>query len=362
MTQLETPPGPRLKGPRRLRFILGGVTLALGLIGVGALLASANQEQHLQDSIASPSAGPASRQVADMSTETSTAPKPETVAESSHRMVRGDRPERARDGVTRFASAVTTRKILVPATERSESVRLADEPDTLGPIEEAKRAIASCRSRFEKVQDYTCVFFKRERLADGRMTSQHVMRMKGRTEPRSVYFKFLQPKAGREAIWVENQYDNKAIVHDVGFGKLLIGTLRLDPTSRMAMEDCRHPITDAGLGHLIEEIEARWEAELTPGESIVTIHRNAHVGDRACTLIESVHPKPNPDFLFHKVNVYIDQELNLPIRFEAYDWPSQPGGPPELVEEYTYTDLKLNSGLTDRDFDPGNRSYSFGRF
>ena len=66
--------------------------------------------------------------------------------------------------------------------------------------------------------------------------------------------------------------------------------------------------------------------------------------------------------MFHKVLLFIDREHGLPIRFEAYDWPRSPGAAPDLIEEYTYNDLKTNVGLTDRDFDPNNASYSFGRF
>jgi hypothetical protein len=79
-------------------------------------------------------------------------------------------------------------------------------------------------------------------------------------------------------------------------------------------------------------------------------------------MIETTHPERGGDFLFHKVRVYIDNELGLPIRFEAYDWPKHPGAEPELAEEYTYTNLKLNVGLKDMDFDVANGTYSFGRF
>jgi len=41
---------------------------------------------------------------------------------------------------------------------------------------------------------------------------------------------------------------------------------------------------------------------------------------------------------------------------------AHPGAAPELVEEYTYLDLRTDVGLTDRDFDPRNAAYSFGRF
>lgn len=364
-------PGPRLRNPRRASLIRVGAVLVVGLIGAGALLASGGPDRVLFYSTAAPPAdydGPAPQAVAEAPTPADTAevePAPVPTPKSPEprpASAWADRPARRADGPTRLASVVTTPRHTVPATEQARRLPAAKPEATLDPITEALRAIAACQERFDRLKDYTCTFFKRERLSDGRLTSQHVMQMKGRTEPRSVYFKFLQPKAGREAIWVEGRHGNKAIVHDVGLGKLLAGTLKLDPNSSMAMENCRHPITDAGLGHMIHEISSRWAAELKPGESVVTIHRNAHVGDRPCTLIESEHPKPHPSYLFHKVKVYIDQEYNLPIRFEAYDWPARPGAPAELVEEYSYVNLKLNTGLTDHDFDPNNRQYSFGRF
>jgi hypothetical protein len=228
------------------------------------------------------------------------------------------------------------------------------------PITQAKAIIAESRARYQQIHDYTCTFFKRERV-DGRMTPQFVMSMKFRAKPHSVYFKFVKPSAGREAIYIAGRNGGKALVHDVGIGKLLAGTLALDPRSRRAMEDNRHPITDAGLGHMIEELYSRWETEMKHGETLVAI-REVQVGARPCTMVESTHPVKGPNYLFHKVKVYIDHEHGMPIRFEAYDWPRRAGAQPELVEEYIYANLRLNPGLRESEFDPSNAQYSFGRF
>jgi hypothetical protein len=143
---------------------------------------------------------------------------------------------------------------------------------------------------------------------------------------------------------------------------VLAGTMNLDPLGSMAMEENRHPITEAGIGSLIETVRHRWDIELQRGESKVLFHPSARVGERACTMIETIHPARQENSMFHKVKLYIDEELGLPIRFEAYDWPRRPGLEPELVEEYTYANLRVNVGLHDRDFDPQNAQYSFGRF
>ena len=55
----------------------------------------------------------------------------------------------------------------------------------------------------------------------------------------------------------------------------------------------------------------------------------------------------------------MDDELQLPIRYASYDWPAAPGQEPPLLEEYTYLNMKVNVGLTDADFDRGNKDYGF---
>jgi hypothetical protein len=229
------------------------------------------------------------------------------------------------------------------------------------PIERAKRLMAGCQELFESVRDYTCTFHKRE-MVNGKLTGLHIMNMKVRNEPFSVYVKFQQPHQGREGIYVSGQNNGKVLVHDVGVAKVLAGTMKLDPRGGMAMEDNRHPVTEVGIGHLIETLVERWEEELVPGQVDVTIEENAKVQGRPCDLIVSTHAERKSGYAYHLVKVYIDHELGVPIRFEAYDWPKKPGGKPELVEEYTYLNLKLNAGLREGDFDPNNKHYSFGRF
>ncbi len=260
----------------------------------------------------------------------------------SHAMLNPDRSDRARS------------KALASEPTRADTV--ADEP-----VARALRTIKECQAEFETVADYTCKFYKRERIR-GRLTPLHVMEMKARTQPKSIYFKFEEPYKGREAIYVEGRNEGKVLAHDVGFTKFLAGTLELEPTSARAMAENRHPITDAGIGALIDIVSRRWTAELSPDESILVFDENMTIGPRRCLMVESIHPRRCDQFLFYKVRLFIDSELNLPIRFEGYDWPREEGGSPELVEEYSYIDLKLNVGLGDADFDSANRLYSFGRF
>jgi len=229
------------------------------------------------------------------------------------------------------------------------------------PIDRAIRTITECQTKFHSVSDYTCIFYKRERI-NRHLTPQFVMAMKERTKPKSIYFKFETPHRGREAIYVEGRNQGKILAHDVGITKFLAGTMELEPTCARAMEENRHPISEAGIGALIETVARRWISELSPDESVVSFDSEMMIGERPCLMIESIHPVPQPQFLFHKVRLFVDSELKLPIRFEAYDWPRHQGAIAELVEEYSYANLMLNVGLDDEDFDVANRQYSFGRF
>jgi hypothetical protein len=277
-------------------------------------------------------------------------------------------PTASHDGAdapkAKVASAPNDSKAAQRALDASSATRSVPSSTShleADPIARARYHIAECKAKYLTVQDYTCTFFKRERI-DGKLYTPHIMTMKARTKPASLYFKFIQPNAGREAIYVHGHHNNKIIAHDVGIGRVVTGTMHLDPKGDMAMEENRHPVSEAGLGNMIDLVKERWDTELHPGESVILFHPQAKVGDRACLMIESIHPKRSPDFLFYKVKLYIDKELNLPIRFEAYEWPKHPGAEPELIEEYTYMNLKLNVGLKDRDFDPKNSQYSYGRF
>ena len=229
------------------------------------------------------------------------------------------------------------------------------------PIARALASIDQCQLRYRNIRDYTCTFSKRERIK-GQLTPLYVLMMKVRTQPRSIYVKTRQPSPGREAIYVVGQNDGKVLAHDVGLNKLLAGTVRLEPTGGRAMADCRHPISEAGIGPLLDTLQTRWSSELDPSECVVAFRDAQLVGTRRCTMIEATHPHQQPEFLFYRVRLFIDDELGLPIHFEAYDWPGSPLAPAEMVEEYTYSDLRLNVGLSDLDFDVSNGNYAFGRF
>ena len=284
----------------------------------------------------------------------------------------GDQPADAPPA--RIASARSTETSTVDRSSPANALKpiannaAAHEPTAsdvgsteLHPTAKAKLAIAACKTKYASVKDYTCLFLKRERIR-GVLTTQHEMYMKTRSQPLSIYMKFRRPNKGREAIYVTGKNNGKIKAHDVGLGKVLAGTMDLDPKGSMAMEDNLHPINEAGIGSLIDTVAFHWNNELTPGETEIRFRDDIRIGHSLCGMIESTHPLKHPSYQFYRVRLYIDREHGLPIRFEAYDWPKVKGGEGELVKDYTYLDLKVNVGLTELDFDTRNKAYSFGRF
>jgi hypothetical protein len=219
----------------------------------------------------------------------------------------------------------------------------------------------------EDVRDYTATVIKRERIA-GKVGDPVYMQIKIRHEqkeqgrvvvPFSVYIRFLLPKSweGREAIWVEGRNGDQIIAHDRGILNLL--RLRVNPRGRLAMFGNRYPITEIGVLNLVEKLVERAQRERQSADGEVRYLEDAKVDGRPCTLIQVTHQERTPESDFYRARIFVDKQLNLPIRYAAWDWPADDGGPPQLLEEYTYRDVQINVGLTDQDFDPDNPAYDY---
>jgi len=175
-----------------------------------------------------------------------------------------------------------------------------------------------------------------------------------------AYFESPAEDRGQEVIYVEGRNDGKLLAHGVGL-KAIVGTIALDPLSPRAMAGSRYPITSIGMLNMTKAMRQMGELESQYGECDVRFLPGTKVNGRLCTCLQTSHPLPRREFKYHMARLFIDDELNLPIRFETYDWPAQPGGEPVLSGEYTFMNLKVNQGFTDLDFDIRNPAYNFKR-
>ena len=224
------------------------------------------------------------------------------------------------------------------------------------PLTPALRHARTCVENVQKLNGYECTFSKKEVV--GRQTVSQTIRMKVRHEPFSVYMHFDEPNAGREVIFVEGKNNNNLLVHEAGFASL-IGTLELAPNGSQAMAENRYPITKAGIQKMMEAVIEQWEAETKFGETEVKYFEDAKIGDMKCRVIESSHPQPRKQFMFHITRVWIDEMSGLPVRVQQLGFPAKSGTKPPVVEDYTFSDIKAEVRLSDRDFDTKNPSYNY---
>jgi len=210
-------------------------------------------------------------------------------------------------------------------------------------------------------QDYTATMQKQENVG-GEIQEAQVMEIKVRHQPFSVYIKFLMPQKvrGQQAIYVKGRNNDKLVAHGVGLQRAL-GTHKLDPTGIIAMAGNKYPITDMGILNLIDKLLEVGYRDAKYSECTVDYVEGVKLSGRECTVIQVVHPEPRPYFVFHIARIFVDKELNVPIRYESYDWPRKAGDTPKLLEVYTYQNLNINVGLTDADFDQTNPVYNFPR-
>jgi hypothetical protein len=241
----------------------------------------------------------------------------------------------------------------------STLIKTAPNEHPMSPV------LQSARDSFAKInayKDYTTVLIARERV-DGELKPVARMPLKIRHEPFSVYVSYQEPAKvkGQECIYVAGQNNGKLWAHTTGIKHRLLGTLSLDPTGTIAMNGNRHPVTEVGIRRLVERMIQEGEREANHKDCEITLLPEMVISGKSCQGVQIVHAGRHADFRYHKVRVYIDPEHQFPVRFESFDWPSAAGEEAPLLEEYTYTELKFNVGLTDEDFNIKNPAYAFGR-
>ncbi len=192
----------------------------------------------------------------------------------------------------------------------------------------------------EQVKDYTCTLVKREQV-DGQLSDTQFLFLKlrhGRESqgkaaiPFSVYLRFLAPAQlqGREVVYVEGRYNGKLIARRGGV-RMAYMTFGLDPKGELAMQDNRYPITEIGFKNLMKRLVEVATEDMQHDECDVKYYPGAKINGRTCTMAQVIHPVRRPHFRYHMARIFIDDELQLPIRYASYDWPETPGGQPRMT-------------------------------
>ena len=233
------------------------------------------------------------------------------------------------------------------------------------PLRPVLRTAIDCYSHIRNnVDDYTCIMVRRERI-NGRLGPHEFIYAKVRHRrvegertvvPFSVYMKFLKPRAvvDREVLYVEGKNDGEMFARRGGT-RFAFVTTRLDPLGNLAMRGNRHPVTEFGIENLLDQLIVSARRDLAHDCSVEYL-QGAKINGRPALGIVVTQLDRDHEPEYYQTRIFVDRESNLPIHYEGYDWPKD-GKSPQLLEQYTYTNVQTNVGLNDVDFSEDNPQY-----
>jgi hypothetical protein len=205
------------------------------------------------------------------------------------------------------------------------------------------------------MDSYIARFRRREQIR-GKDRPEELMLLKFRKEPWSVFFKFLGTEGhGREVVYVRGRYGNQ--IHTLlaaGDSPLMPAGKRmaLAPDSILVRSACRHSITDAGIGDLVDRF-GRLLDVVEKGDPCVgsLTYRGPVKRPEYAQSLESVEHVIPPGYDPNlprggKRWLMFDPQSGLPVLLITHDETGHE------VEYYCYDRIQYPVKLMDDDFDP----------
>ena len=281
--------------------------------------------------------------------------------ESSPRPAGADSTRRAATKSAPVVVAIRTTETL-PNDENLTPEQLAERV-LLRKVELLDKGIAL----LTQTPDYTAQFSKLE-VVGGELLEEQTIQVKLTHQPFSVYMKWLDYDTGREVIYGEGINDGNMLVHAGGW-KARLPAISMEPDSSLAMRESRYPITQIGLLNLAKKIVEAHRDDLAHksfARCEQTEDQSIHGRDCLCFVTEYTSAALSKEY--RKSIVLIDKEWSVPLFIKNFGWPTdnvtavgEELDTATLIEQYTYSEVKLRANLTAFDFDRANEDYGFKR-
>jgi Protein of unknown function (DUF1571) len=238
-----------------------------------------------------------------------------------------------------------------PVTETIRPTAGASVAETPKPADVLGEMLSEARTACAKLRDYSGTYTRQERI-NGSLSAQQIGEMKMRVNPVGVYVHFAIPDAvsGMEVGYTGAKRNAKVLYKKAGPAGQK-GLMKLDPADPKFLADNRHPVTEWGMGPILETIATATAREKSLNNPVETYTSDYQFAKRNVTKYEILCRRPHALRYAARMVVYLDKETKLPIRFEAYDEPKNGALVGELLEVYSFTDLKFNTGLGENIFD-----------
>ena len=219
------------------------------------------------------------------------------------------------------------------------------------PGEALTAMLTDTRTALGKVRDYTCTF-TRQVAVKGTLSGEQVAEMKVRTSPAGVYVRFAKPDnvGGAEVAYSAARKNPKMRYRPAGAAGSK-GFQTLDTDDAKFLAENRHPVTEWTMTAIVDRVSTAVAREKTLNNPVEVYTGEYQFAGRNVIRYEILTRRPHAFRYAHRMLVYVDKETKLPLRFEAYDQPKSGASTGDLMEMYSFSDVKLNVGIGENAFD-----------
>jgi hypothetical protein len=245
-------------------------------------------------------------------------------------------------------------KAQLPAAGKSD-VGAAPEVARPEPPKAGAEALVAmmtdARTALGKVRDYSCTFTRQESIK-GVLSGEQVAEMKVRTSPAGIYVRFAKPQdiAGMELAYSAARKLPKMRYRAAGLAGAKGFTTRDLDDGRFLAEN-RHPLAGWTMAAVVDRVSAAVARERTLNNPVEVYTADYQFAGRNVVRYEILTRRPHTFRYAHRMLVYVDKETKLPLRFEAYDQPKAGATAGDLLEAYSFSDMKVNVGIGENAFD-----------
>lgn len=212
------------------------------------------------------------------------------------------------------------------------------------------------------VTDYECVMVKQELLPTG-MSKEQEIKVKFRHEPYSVYMEWRrnQDQAAR-VIYVKGRWtdstaedpnDRELAVAQPGvIARIFVKSAKRPIHGQLARMASRRCIDEFGFQKTLDRLITVCEMAKSKNDLTLAFHGESQFDDRPVWVIRRRLPYDGEggDYPDRIAEILIDKEYRVPVAIYCYSEIDR--HPRNLIAKYEYRSIRMQVGLTDKDFEP----------
>ena len=237
-------------------------------------------------------------------------------------------------------------------TPKADPVKPAAAAETAKPADALSAMIADARTAHAKTRDYSGTYTRQERM-NGTLSRRAGRRdevpRQPRRRPRPLRQRPDSDRGHRRSPTRPRRRTAKSATAPPARRAAGVSgsSTSMTPSSSPTIAT---PVTQWGMGPLIELIASTTAREKSLNNPVEVFSSDYQFDKRNVTKYEIYTRRPHAARYAAKMVVFIDKETKLPVRFEAYG-DAKPGATTgELLEAYSFTNLKFNSGIGENAF------------